>query len=124
MDSLVSKKEFNLEKRSLEFAVSVRKFVLSLPSRPISWEDSKQVIRSSGSIGANYIEACEAISKKDFLYRVKICRKEARETVYWLRIIRTYSNAASGSLDILIDEAIQLMKIFGSIIVKSEKVTV
>lgn len=120
MNNLVSEKEFNLEKRSSEFAVAVRKFVRSLSSQPIYWEDSKQVIRSSASIGANYIEACEALSRKDFLYRMKVSRKEARESVYWLGIISASLTPSSEVLSSLIDEATQLMKIFGSIISKSE----
>lgn len=69
-------------------------------------EYCKQVIRSSGSVGANYIEANESLGKKDFLFRIKICRKEAKETRYWLRLIT-------------VQEATELMKIFGSIITKS-----
>jgi four helix bundle protein len=50
-------------------------------------EDAKQFIRASGSIGANYIEANEAIGKKDFVMKIKICRREAKETYYWLRLL-------------------------------------
>jgi four helix bundle protein len=72
-------------------------------------------------VGANYIEANEAISKKDFAYRIKICRKESKESRYWLRLIEV-----NGVLSLererkgLIQEATELMKIFGSIIRKSE----
>ncbi len=83
-------------------------------------EDSNQLIRSSGSIGANYIEANEALSKKDFKFRVKISRKEATESVYWLRLINetnllsNYDVAKS-----LIQEATELKKLFSAIIEKS-----
>lgn len=120
MNGSIREKEYNLEKRTAAFAVLVRKFVLTLPSNTALWEDGKQVIRSSGSIGANYIEACEALSKKDFLYRIKICRKEARETVYWLNIVVAYLEPTSSESLRLVDEATQLMKIFGAIVTKSE----
>jgi len=58
-----------------------------LPKTIANIEDSKQLIKSSGSVGANYIEANEKLSKKDFLFRMKISRKEAKESVYWLRLI-------------------------------------
>ena len=58
-----------------------------MPKTIANIEDSKQLIKSSGSVGANYIEANEKLSKKDFLFRMKISRKEAKESVYWLRLI-------------------------------------
>ena len=72
-----------VEERTFEFAKDVRLFVKSLDYTIANKEDSKQIIRSSGSIGANYIEANEALSKKDFVFRVKISRKESKESVYW-----------------------------------------
>ena len=70
---------FNLEERTFEFAVAVRRFVKTLTNDLTNYEDSKQVIRSSGSIGANYIEANEKLGAKDFLHRLRIARKEAKE---------------------------------------------
>ena len=94
---------------------------LSDQSRTIAnIEDSKQVIRSSGSIGANYIEANESIGKKDFLMRIRICRKEAKETCYWLRLIEIVDNPTLENYrDELIREATELMNIFGAILRKS-----
>lgn len=69
-------KYFDLEERTFQFAKAVRMFVKKIPRTVANIEDSKQVVRSSGSIGANYIEANEALSKADFAYRIKICRKE------------------------------------------------
>lgn len=80
-------KLYDLEERTYNFAKNVRKFVKILPKTVATIEDSKQLIRSSGSIAANYIEANEALSKKDFLMRVKICRKEAKETRLWINLI-------------------------------------
>ena len=80
--------KYDLEERTEKFAADIRKFVrlidLDIPNR----EDAKQVVRSSGSIAANYIEANEALSQKDFLHRVKISRKETKETRLWLNLIR------------------------------------
>ncbi|MEQ9090143.1 MAG: four helix bundle protein [Balneola sp.] len=80
---------FNLENRTLEFAKAKRVLVKKLPRCTYNFEDGKQLIRSSGSIGANYIEANEALSKKDFKMRMKISRKEAKETCYWLKLVDT-----------------------------------
>ncbi len=65
----------------------------------------KQVIRASGSVGANYIEANEALSKKDFIMRVKICRKEAKESRYWLMLIEVNGEDAEKQRQLLIQEA-------------------
>jgi four helix bundle protein len=75
-------KQFDLEDRTFLFAKRVRKFIKELPKTLANIEDGKQLIKSSGSIGANYIEANESLSKKDFILRVKICRKEAKESRY------------------------------------------
>lgn len=114
-------KQYDLEERTFEFAKNVREFIRKLPKSTTNYEDCAQLTRSSGSIGANYIEANESLSKKDFVMRVKISRKEAKETAYWLRLVDTGVN---GDLDktreTLTDEANQLMKILGSIVRKSE----
>lgn len=76
--------------------------------------------RSSGSVGANYIEANESFSKKDFVMRAKICRKEAKETAYWLRLImETNEDISKAEIEKLISEAIEFKKIFSAIIDKS-----
>lgn len=79
------------------------------------------MIRSSGSVGANYIEANESLSKKDFIMRIKICRKEAKESRYWLRLIDTYSESElERKRKELTQEAAELTAILGSILQKSE----
>jgi four helix bundle protein len=114
-------KQYDLEDRTLEFAKRVRIFVKKLPKTIANIEDGKQVVRASGSIGANYIEANESLSKKDFLLRIKICRKEAKETRFWLKLIDTNDNAdLEKERNELIQEANELMNIFGSIIRKSK----
>lgn len=114
-------KKYDLEDRTLEFAKRVRRFVRKLPRTTSNFEDISQLIRASGSIGANYIEANEALSKKDFIFRVKISRKEAKEARYWLKLVET-NNISDNEVEreALIKEATELMNIFGSIIKKSE----
>ena len=76
-------------------------------------------MKSSGSVGANYIEANESLSRKDFVMRIKICRKESKESRYWLKLIQVKSNDEK-ERESLILEATELMKIFGSIIERSK----
>jgi four helix bundle protein len=115
-------KLYDLEERTFLFAKDIRAFVKRLPRNICNLEDGKQLVRSSGSIGANYIEANEALSKKDFQLRIKICRKEAKESRYWLRLVDT---AEDKSLEAdrmnLIAESTELMKIFAAIMHKSQK---
>ena len=85
-------KKYDLEDRTLEFAKRVRKFVRNLPIDIPNREDGKQLVRSSGSIGANYLEAKDGLSKKDFLFRIKLSRKEAKESRYWLNLIETFAD--------------------------------
>ena len=78
MTEILNSKRYDLEDRTFRFAKEVRAFVAKLPKTTSSIEDSKQLIRSSGSVGANYIEANESLSKKDFAMRIKISRKESK----------------------------------------------
>ena len=118
----VPKKTYDLEERTFQFAKRVRIFVKRLPRTTANIEDGKQVIRSSGSVGANYIEANEALSKKDFLMRIKISRKEAKESAYFLRLIQeTNESAFEKEASELHNEAVELKKIFSAIINKSSK---
>jgi len=114
-------KQYDLEDRTLRFAKNVRFFVKKLPKTIGNIEDGKQLIKASGSVGANYIEANEALSKRDFIIRIKISRKEAKESRYWLRLVdmngdqKMESDGAA-----LIMEATELMNIFGAILQKSQ----
>ena len=113
-------RQYDLEDRTLEFARRVREFVKKLPKTIANIEDGKQLIRSSGSIGANYIEANEALSRKDFIMRIKIFRKEAKESRYWLNLIDCGDVLESERKD-LIRESTELTNIFGTIYRKSDK---
>ena len=111
---------YDLEERTFNFAKDVRYFIRRLSKDIANIEDAKQVIRSSGSVGANYIEANEALSKKDFKMRIKICRKEAKESRYWLELIDTEANKELLNLkNGLSNEAVELLKIFSAILNKS-----
>src|SRR6266446_6193795 len=110
----------DLENRTFEFAQSVRAFVKQLPRTLSNTEDVRQLVRASGSVAANWIEADEALSKKDFLMHVKICRKEAKESRLFLRLID--AGLAKSNLvarETLAAEACELTLIFSSIISKS-----
>ena len=112
---------YDLEERTFQFAKAVRLFVKTLPKTIANIEDSKQVLKATGSVGANYREANESLSKKDFLMRIKICRKEAKESAYWLRLIHETNNLKNADVaQRLIQEATELMKIFSSILEKSK----
>jgi four helix bundle protein len=111
--------KFDLEDRTYLFARDVRDFMKSIPKNVSNFEYIKQLIRSSGSVGANYIEANESLSKKDFIMRVKICRKEIKESRYWLRLIELDgSSDQENKRSNLIKESTELMKIFGAILEK------
>ncbi|HEY4508354.1 MAG TPA: four helix bundle protein [Candidatus Paceibacterota bacterium] len=115
------KEPYDLEERTFNFARDVRTFVKKLPRTTANIEDIKQVARSSGSIGANYIEAQEYTGTKDRIHRMRISRKESKESRFWLRLFDTGENT---ELDTerkrLVQEANELMLIFGAIVRKLE----
>jgi len=108
---------YDLEERTYQFAKEVRAFVRKAVKDIPNIEDCKQVVRSSGSVAANYIEANESLSKKDFLMRAKICRKEAKESKLWLRLILDEKLETERAK--LEQEAHELTCIFGAIITNS-----
>ncbi|MBN2138485.1 MAG: four helix bundle protein [Sedimentisphaerales bacterium] len=121
MTKMQDEKQYDLEDRTLAFAQTVRVFVRELPKTVGNIEDGKQLVRASGSVGANYIETNEALSKKDFLFRIKLCRKEAKESRYRLKLADAQDNMEQGQKrEVLEQEATELMNIFGSIVRKSE----
>ena len=120
MIKIQNSKHYDLEQRTFDFAKRVRSLVKKLPKTVANIEDSKQIIRSSGSIGANYIEANESLSKKDFVMRIKISRKEAKESGYWLQLLYVGEDTnLEKERQGLIQEAMELMMIFSSIMRKS-----
>jgi four helix bundle protein len=113
--------EYDLEERTFQFAKAVSLFIKSIPKSIPNVEYSKQVIRSSSSVGANYIEANESLGKKDFVMHLRISRKEAKESIFWLRLIsETNEVVFCERSKQLIQEATELKKIFSAIIEKSK----
>lgn len=112
-------KRYDLEIRALEFAKGVRIFVRRLDKSVATQEDVKQIVRSSGSVGANYLEANESLSKKDFQMRIKIAKKEARETIWWLELL-SIPEILKEEHRVLMQEATELMNILGAILRNSK----
>ena len=112
---------FDLEERTFAFAVQVRSFIRSLPRTLCNIEDVKQLVRASGSVGANYIEANDALSKKDFLMRTRIARREAKEGRFFLRLVYTADDdSLNKTRESLVQESMELIRILSAIIRKSE----
>lgn len=110
-------KRFDLEERTFEFAKRCRNYVIKLPRNIPNIEYGKQLVRSSGSVSSNYIEANESLSKKDYIMRTKICRKEAKESRLWLKLAESTQENQQEQKE-LIQETIELTKIFGAILEK------
>lgn len=120
MTEIIDSGGYDLEDRTFRFAGAVRAFIRRLPKTLQNTEDGRQLIRASGSVGANYIEANEALSKKDFVYRLRIARKEAKESQYWLRLVDTQDDMRlSKERDELVQEGRELLFIFSAIINRS-----
>ena len=120
MGEIDPKKKYDLESRTRIFAMRTRKFIQRLPKTISNIEDGKQLVRSSGSVGANYIEANESLGKKDFIMHIKISREEAKESKYWLDLIDASENGMlNKERNELIQEATELMMIFSAIMRKS-----
>ena len=119
MDNDQKSRKFDLEDRTLDFAKKVIDLLRILPKNTINFELTNQAMRSSGSIGANYREANDSLGKKDFYMRAKICRKESKETKYWLELILHNNPDLRDSIEPLINEATEFVKIFSSIVNKN-----
>ncbi|MTH15110.1 four helix bundle protein [Flavobacterium sp. LC2016-01] len=114
-------KPYDLEERTFMFAKECRQYIRSLSKTTSNIEDGKQLIRSSGSVGANYIEANEKLSDKDLIFRLKISRKEAKESKYWLRLLHELNPDQRSNSDSLLFEIEELRKILLAIITKTSK---
>ena len=112
------KRKFDLEERTAKFAEEIIKFAQKIPKTPVTIPTISQLVRSGTSIGANYCEADDAQTKKEFKRSINICRKEARETKYWLRMVATAIPNLKEEARILWQEAKELHLIFASIIRK------
>lgn len=111
---------YDLEDRSLNFSKEIIKLCNKLPKNQINNPMIDQIMRSGTSIGANYREANDALGKKDFVFRLRIARKEAKETIYWLELLNDNNMDESKEIGGLIQEATELRNILSAIIAKSK----
>ncbi len=112
-------KPYDLEERTLEFAKEIIRLCKKFPKDVINIELVRQLVRSAGSVGANYREANEALSKKDFVHKMKITRKECKESSYWLELLKETNQRFTEEIDSSIRESQELRNIFTSILDKS-----
>ncbi|MDP3974383.1 MAG: four helix bundle protein [bacterium] len=111
-------KNYDLEVRTKTFSINVINLCKKLPYNFVNKTLFDQLIRSSTSIGANYREANETDTKKDFKNKIRIAKKEARETIYWLELLSNSNSEYQMEISSLLDESSQLMKIIASIYLK------
>jgi four helix bundle protein len=117
----MAKQRQDLVSRTFQFAQGVRKFVNRLPRVFSNYEDMWQLVRSSGSVAANYIESQEGLSRKDFFYRIKVCRKKARESSLWLHLLETNGDKPLiEECARLVAETEELKRIFSAIASKDD----
>ena len=110
---------FDLEERTLTFAKQVIQVCRTVPHDTVNRELVSQLIRASSSIGANYREANDALSKKDFGHRIRIVRREAKEAHVWLQLLAEAQPSVNGQVPKLLQEALELKKIFSAIVEKT-----
>ncbi|MCL7764413.1 four helix bundle protein [Polaribacter sp. Z014] len=115
----MEKKVYNLEERTYLFARDCRFLLKKLVRNTSNNEDVRQLVKSSGSIAANYIEANEKLGDKDFIFRLKISRKEAKESILWLRLLRDMNQEFTTEFEKMIQECDELRKILSAIINKA-----
>jgi four helix bundle protein len=111
----------NLKDRTLEFAKRVVRMCRKLPSEVVNYKLIDQLVRSSASVGANYLEANDCLGKKDFLHRLRISRKESKETIFWLEILKDGNSAFNTEISYLIQECTEIRNILSAIIKKVEE---
>ena len=103
-----------LQNRTKQFHIDVIRLCEDLPRNAAGFEIAKQVIRSAGSVGANYRATVRAKSKADFIYKIEVVLEEADESMYWLEIIRDAKLKAGTEIERLIKEANELTAIFAA----------
>ncbi len=113
-----TKRKYDLAERTAKFGEAIIEFAQVLPDSPINRPLINQIVRSGTSIGANYMEADGAESKKDFYHKIGISKKEAKETLHWLRMIAKANPSAQDRCRKLWQEAHELTLIFSAIVQK------
>lgn len=119
-ETLPAEKVFDLEERTAKFGEAVLVFARTVPVDHISKPILSQLVRAAGSVGANYCEADEAASKKEFRYRIALCKRESREAKHWLRMVVAACLNHKDEARVLWQEANELTKIFAAIHRKSK----
>ncbi len=114
MDDRTDRK-YDLEERTARFGEAVIGFAKGLPRNVVTRPLISQLVRSGTSVGANYCEADDSVSKKDFRHKIGICRKEARETKHWIRMIVAAESTTKPQAKALWQEAKELHLIFAAI---------
>jgi four helix bundle protein len=109
------RKTYDLEERTAKFGEAVVRFAKSLPAGPVTFPIISQLVRSGTSVGANYCEADESGSKKEFRHKISLCKKESRETKHWLRMIAAAVPEVRTQAVPLWKEAKELTLIFGTV---------
>lgn len=107
---------YDLEDRTLAYAKRISKMTKALPKDDQNRYFADQCLRSSSSLGANYREANDALGKKDFLHRLRISRKEAKESIYWIELIMEHNEPMKDRISPLKQEAIEIRNILSAII--------
>jgi four helix bundle protein len=120
MSEIQNSKQYDLEERTLKYSKRTIHLAKALPKNTINFKLIDQFIRSGTSMGANYREANETETKKDFCFRIRICRKEGKETIYWLNLIIEANPEFKERITPLLQETTELVKIFASILEKSK----
>lgn len=116
--NLNEQKRYDLAERTAIFGENVIDFAKKLPENTITRPLISQIVRSATSIGANYMEADCAESKKDFTHKIALCKKESKETMHWVRMISVACKDMKEECPILKKEARELTLIFSAIIKK------
>lgn len=112
--------KFDLEERTFQFALATRHCMSGHEWSRMQWRDVDQILRSSGSVAANYVEADNAVSKPDFFYRIRVAKKECVETRLWLRLLgATSQGEVKVALRSLYRESEELIRIFAAILRKA-----
>jgi len=110
------RREYDLEERTACFGKSVIIFAKKISKKPVNLPLINQLVRAGTSVGANYCEADEAVSKKDFRHKIALCKKEAHESKHWLRMLSTAEPNLKGEAKVLGQEAKELTLIFAAIL--------
>ena len=117
-------RQYDLEERTTRFAEAIIDFVKKLPRNPVNNALIEQIVRSAGSVGANYSEATEAESKKDFQHKIAICKKEIKESRHWLILLLKANQEYKNDLRILWQESQELLLIMAKSLSTSKKLTI